>query len=49
MLETQSYLGIAQIAADCGLDNLGHFSQSFKKRFGKTPTEYTNQQAQKEQ
>ncbi|MFC2084887.1 two-component regulator propeller domain-containing protein [Bacteroidota bacterium] len=31
---------ISQIAYDCGFNNLSYFSRSFKKQFGKLPSEY---------
>ncbi|MFY0605459.1 MAG: helix-turn-helix domain-containing protein [Cyclobacteriaceae bacterium] len=40
LLETNSEMSVSEVAYTCGLDNLAHFSQSFKKRFGKLPSQY---------
>lgn len=37
LLESQNDLTIAEVAYETGIDNLAHFSQMFKKRFGKSP------------
>jgi signal transduction histidine kinase/ligand-binding sensor domain-containing protein/DNA-binding response OmpR family regulator len=34
---------ISQIAFDCGFNNLSYFSRSFKRQFGKLPSEYIKQ------
>lgn len=41
LLETETEMTVSEIAYDCGIDNLAHFSQSFKKRFGKLPSAYS--------
>ena len=38
ILESTTESNISEIANQCGLDNLAHFSQTFKKRFGKLPS-----------
>ena len=40
LLESETKLTISEIAYSCGIDNVSHFSQAFKKRFGKSPTAY---------
>ncbi|WMN10905.1 ATP-binding protein [Marivirga salinae] len=42
LMDNEPQMNISEIAQECGMDNLAHFSQSFKKRFGKTPKEYTS-------
>lgn len=36
-------LPVANIAESCGFNNLSYFMRTFKKYYGKTPTEYRNQ------
>jgi len=36
---------IVDIALECGIENLGHFYQLFRKRFGMPPAEYRRQMA----
>ncbi|MGM0582296.1 MAG: ATP-binding protein [Bacteroidota bacterium] len=42
LMDNEPLMNISEIAQECGMDNLAHFSQSFKKRFGKTPKDYTS-------
>ncbi|HET8860017.1 ATP-binding protein [Marivirga sp.] len=42
LMDNQPEMRIGEVAQECGLDNLAHFSQSFKKRFGKTPKDYSS-------
>ncbi len=39
LLESQNEMTVGEIARTCGIDNLAYFSQAFKKRFGKSPSD----------
>jgi signal transduction histidine kinase/DNA-binding response OmpR family regulator len=39
LLESSKENTVSEIAYECGMENLAHFSQLFKKRFGKSPSE----------
>lgn len=41
ILETNTDTSVGDAARACGIDNLAYFSQTFKKRFGKSPSEVT--------
>lgn len=42
LLENRTYNSIAQVAYEVGFKDAKTFSRSFKKRFGKTPSEFTD-------
>ncbi len=42
LLESDETKSVKEIAHACGIDNLAHFSQIFKKRFGKSPSTYND-------
>ena len=42
-LLTTSNLEIQEVAFECGFQQTLHFSQSFQKKYGMTPTEYRRQ------
>ena len=44
-LEQGSFLSIKEVAYNNGFSNQGHFATLFKKRFGKSPSEYTPKKA----
>ncbi len=39
LLESSVEMTVSKVAYQCGMDNLAYFSQAFKKRFGKLPSE----------
>lgn len=42
LLENRAYRTVARVAAQAGFSNIGTFSRSFSKRFGKSPSECLN-------
>ena len=43
LLEEGSFINIQEVAFSIGYSNPAYFSTAFKKRFGKSPTDYVNQ------
>ena len=43
MLATNKEMSISEVSYACGIESATHFSQSFKKRFGKSPSAFTEQ------
>ncbi len=41
LLENNDQMNISEIAIECGIANANHFSQAFKKRFGKSPSAFS--------
>ena len=46
LADPDCFLQIKQIAVKVGLTNMSHFSKDFKAKFGATPTQYRNHQAE---
>jgi signal transduction histidine kinase/DNA-binding response OmpR family regulator len=46
LLENNNQMNISEVAIECGIANANHFSQTFKKRFGKSPSAFNNPEVQ---
>lgn len=47
ILSRESAMTVSEIAYKCGIDNVSHFSQLFKKRFGTVPSKFRYSDLQK--
>ena len=41
-------MSITEIALECGFEEPSHFSRTFKAKFGRSPTDYREQNARRE-
>jgi transcriptional regulator GlxA family with amidase domain len=47
MLRTTS-MSMTEIALECGFEEPSHFSRTFKTKFGRSPTDYREQDARRD-